>query len=66
MLQISVGREGKTFLMPALGIELYEVAGDVLDACLGTFLDAFPRSCAEGAETRCLASIRTAVLAYLI
>ena len=66
VLQIGVGRKGKTLLVPALGIEFDEVAGNVLDARLGTLLDALPRSCAEGAETRCLASIGTAVFAYLI
>ena len=49
VLHIRVGREGKAFLMASFGIQLYKVAGYILDALLGAFLQSVPRSGAVGA-----------------
>ena len=66
VLQIGVGREGKSLLVPALGIEFDEVAGNVLDMFLRTLLQTFPLTSAQGRETGTLATILRAVLRHLI
>ena len=66
MLQVCVGRECEALFVAALGIELYEVAGNVLDTLLGALLDTVPCSGAEGAEARGLAGVGAAVLADLV
>ena len=66
MLQISVGRECKALLVTTFCVKFYEVSGNVFYSCLRTFLDAFPGSCTEGAQTRRFTSVRTSVFAYLI
>ena len=47
VLHEGVAREGKPFLLQSLGINLDQVAGDVLNPFLGTFLQPVPRSCAK-------------------
>ena len=66
MLHERVAAEGEAFLVPAFGVELYQVAGNVLDLLLGLFLKALPCSRTEGAQTRCLACGAAAILAYLV
>ena len=66
MLHEGVAAEGKALLVPPLGIEADEVAGDVLDLLLGLLLQTFPCSRAEGAQAWGLASGAAAVLAYLV
>ena len=66
MLQISVVAEGKALLATTLGVELDEVAGDVLDMFLGALLEFLPLTCAQRGETRRLAIILRLVLGHLI
>ena len=66
MLQITVGTVGETFLPASSGIELDEVASDVLDALLCLLLQPVPGSRAQGGEAWRLAGVAAAVLADLI
>ena len=66
MLQIGVVAEGKALLTTTFRIKLDQVAGDILDMFLGTLLQAFPLSCAECGETRCLAIVLRLVFRHLI
>ena len=47
LLQVAVGREGVALLLASLGIELDEVAGDVLETTLGARLDLVPCAAAQ-------------------
>ena len=66
MLQIGVVAEGKALLATTLGVELDEVAGDVLDMFLGALLEFLPLTSAEGRETRRFAIILRLVLGHLV
>ena len=66
MLQIGVVAEGKPFLTTTLRIKFDQVAGDILDMFLSTLLQAFPLSCAECGETRCLAIVLRLIFRHLI
>ena len=52
MLQITVGRKGKTAALLALGIQLDEFAGNILDGALRGVLHALPRSRTELIDAR--------------
>ena len=47
MLQIGVGRKCKAFLVAALGVKFYQVAGYVLEFGLGLVFDFLPCSRAD-------------------
>ena len=66
VLQIGIGTEGKALFTTTLGVELDQVAGDVLDMLLRTLLQALPLACAEGGETRRLSIILRLVFRHLI
>ena len=66
MLQIGVGTEREPFHMATLGIELDEVAGDVLDALLRALLHALPRAGAERAQAWRLTAVGPAVFGNLV
>ena len=44
VLQVGIGREGESLLAESLGVELYEVAGNVLDFLFGALFHALPCS----------------------
>ena len=44
VLQVGVGREGESLFAESLGVELYEVAGNVLDFLFGALFHALPCS----------------------
>ena len=58
--------EGKALLTTTLGIEFYQVAGDILDMFLGAFLQALPLAGAKCGESRSLATILRPVFRYFI
>ena len=66
ILQIAVFRECEALLMTSLGIELDEVAGNILDALLGAFLQSVPSTSAESGETWRFASVTTTVFGDFI
>ena len=66
MLHEGVGREGKTALLPAGSIELYQVAGNVLQFLLGALLHALPLTCTQMRQSRWIATILSLILRYLI
>ena len=49
VLEVAVGAVGETFLLAATGVELNEVAGDVLNLGLRAFFHTLPGSCAKAA-----------------
>ena len=65
VLQVSVGRIGVTLFAAALGIELYEVAGNVFQLALGAALQFVPRARAEFAQAR-LHTLLAAVFRQLV
>ena len=42
VLEVGVGAEGKALRLTALGVETYQITGDVLDALLRALLDPLP------------------------
>ena len=66
MLQIAVVAEGEAFLATALGIELDEIAGDILDMFLSALLQSFPLASTQCREARPLATILRLVFRHLI
>ena len=65
LLQIAVGTEGETLLLAALGIELDQVAGDVLELALGARLHLVPGAAAQLAQPR-FHALLSAVLGELV
>ena len=66
VLQERVVAEGKALLVLATRIELYEVAGNVLDLLLGAFFQFLPLPGAESAHTRRLTVVLRLVFRHLI
>ena len=66
VLQIGIGTEGEALLTAALGIESYQVAGNILDMLFRSLLQALPLACAKGGETGRLAIVLRLVFRYLI
>ena len=66
VLQVGVGRIGEAFLVATLGVELDEVARNVLDALLRALLQLLPCAGAERAESGRFARVAAAVLRYLV
>ena len=62
VLQIGVGRIGEAFLVATLGVELDEVARNVLDALLRALLQLLPCAGAERAESGRFARVAATVL----
>ncbi len=58
-LQIRVGREAESFLLPSGGIQAYEIAGDILEFLLGALLDAVPCAGTELVDLRLYALLAT-------
>ena len=66
MLHITIWAIGVSLFTTALGIELDQVAGYILDTLLGLVLELIPSPGAQGGETWRLAGIGTAILADFI
>ena len=66
VLHIAVGTEGKTLFTATLGVELNQVAGNILDMLLRTLLQPFPLACTEGGETGRLTIVLRLILRHLI
>ena len=66
MLQVSIVAEGESLLTTALRIEFNQVAGDILDMFLGTFLETFPLTSAKRRKARSLTTILRPVFRHLI
>ena len=66
VLQITVFGKGKTLFLSALGIELYQIAGNILDALLGFLLQSLPRTRSECAQAWWFARVGTPVFADFI
>ena len=66
VLQEGVWREGKTLLFPAGGIQLNQVAGNILQFLLGALLHALPLACTQMRKAWRIATILRLILRHLI
>ena len=66
MLEVGVGTEGKALRLTALGVETYQITGDILDALLRALLDTLPCPRADGAERDFFPSFARAVVGELV
>ena len=66
VLEVGVGAEGEALCFAPLGVEAYEVTGNILDALLRALLDALPRSRADSTQRYLLRPFAGAVVGELV
>ena len=66
VLEVGIGAEGEALRLAPLGVEAYEVTGNVLDALLRALLDALPRSRADSTQRDLLRPFAGAVVGELV
>ena len=66
VLEVGVGAEGEALRLAPLGVEAYEVTGNILDALLRPLLDTLPRSRADSTQRHLLHPFAGAVVGELV
>ena len=66
VLEVGVGAEGKALRLTALGVETYQITGDILDALLRALLDPLPCPRADCTERDFFPPFARAVVGELV
>ena len=66
VLEVGIGAEGEALRLAPLGVEAYEVTGNILDALLRALLDALPCSRADSTQRYLLRPFAGAVVGELV